>query len=106
MKKIEIRTKQAILQQTIQDVKARSCTCYDFELLQSPMESDMWFMRYTYAKMLGDKPRQYYRWLCFNSKGEQVQCDPKLEVQHENDLKGSMEQVEAYEDFAVLKSKK
>ena len=58
--------------------------CYDFRLMQSPLEPAVWYIRYVRSDLSDTKkPREDYRYLCYNQKGEYLNCDPKFPSRHE-----------------------
>ena len=66
--------------------------CRDFNVMLVPMERDRIYVRYIKVDASNpDHVGQVYRWLCFDSEGEFLHCDPKFEsMEEESSFKVSM----------------
>lgn len=87
----DIRDK--IINETKADFADCKDVCFDFQIKYTPYDLGYLFMRYIRADATNpDKVKQSYRWLCFNRKGQRLDCDPVFaSLADEAKYKSSME---------------
>ena len=100
--KLTITVRDKIIQQARQDARNCASVCKDYTIMRNAYEPLMWYMRYTKVAWEGNYARQFYRWLCFDEKGKQVDCDPVFgSAEKENVFKEAMRPIEQIENIFV-----
>ena len=95
--------KENILTHTRVDTQNCGSACTDYRIMRNVYTPGMWYMRYTKAHIEQNVPEQFYRWLCFDESGNQVDCDPVFEkVSNKNQFYRAMIEVEAIERIFVM----
>lgn len=70
--------------------------CYDFGFYFNKTTKG-YFVRYTKSQLKGEHFDQNYRWICFNTEGVRVDCDPIFEaIEDENNFYGNMILIENF----------
>ncbi len=96
----EVRDK--LIQATKADARNCASVCKEYTIMANAYEPLMWFVRYTKVAWEGGHARQFYRWLCFDKEGYQVDCDPVFgSAEKENIFKEAMIEIEQLENVFV-----
>lgn len=84
---INTATLNKILQEAHKDAGECQHNCRSFEVMFSTVEPGAWYVRYIRTDVTNpEKPKEGYRYLCFDNNGERTNCDPTFPSRLEENL--------------------